>query len=331
MSIEFTEKTEAERGFAAVWDHYIAPHLEDYGVRYRRYRLLAILVMTPTICLFFAGAFYRLEIAPPDEQDLMFQLSFLAMLGVTSAICYFGYRPFARVKQEAGTQLFHALSEHFKAEFTPYDDKAELEEVADFLQDEKLTSRGSISIGAAFLCARPGRHYRFFNCTYTSGTDRNRTVVSYLVLHLKLAVKVPVKIRILPDRGIANGLVRVLHRRKNVPLSNRAFEKRFEVYSHDEATAIELLTEPVQQSFVDMRDYFSKGRRWWQESCKVTAMFERDEMVICFSGLDDIAGHDLAGRSPEKIIDAAHVAINRLSQIPFIVQNLRDVMPEIKR
>ena len=329
--MEFKEKTDAERGFAAVWDRYIAPHLADYGVRYRRYRLLAILVMTPTICLFFAGAYYRLEIAPPDEQDLMFQLSFLAMLGVTSAICYFGYRPFARVKQEAGAQLFHALSEHFKAEFTPYDDTAELEEVADFLQDEKLTSSGSIAIGAAFLCARPGRHYRFFNCTYTSGTDRNRKVVSYLVLHLKLAVNVPVKIRILPDRGMANGLVRVLHRRKNVPLSNHAFEKRFEVYSHDEATAIELLTEPVQQAFVDMRDYFSKGRRWWQESCKVTAMFERDEMVICFSGLDDIAGHDLAGRAPEKILDAAHVAINRLSQIPFIVQNLRDVMPEIKR
>ena len=125
--------------------------------------------------------------------------------------------------------------------------------------------------------------------------------------------------------------MRILHRRKNVRFSHQAFEKRFEVYSRDEIMARTLLTEPVQQAFIDMQDYFSNGRPWWQGRCKVTSLFDQDEMVVCLEGLGDIAAHQLAGRSPDKITEAAHIAINRLSQIPFVVNNLRDVIPQIKR
>ena len=331
MGYRFVEKTEAERGFSALWDRYMAPDMADYEKRYHRYRWRAILIITPTILLFFGISFYLLEVKHPAEQDLYFKLIFLALLGAATGICYLAYSPFQKLKNATGAQLFTALADHFKDEFIPYDNHEELEDVAEFLKDERLTSSGSISIGASFKCASPQPHYRFFNCTYTSGSDRNRKVVSYLVLHLKLNVVVPEKIRILPDRGPANGLVRFLHRRKNVRLANKDFEKRFEVYSHDAAMANALMTDAVQQSFVDMQTYFSSGRPWWQGRCKVTAMFEQDEMIICLEGLSDIAAHELAGRSPEKITDAAHIAIQRLSQIPFIVQNLRDVIPQITR
>ena len=331
MAYKFFEKTQAEQGFSALWDHYMAPHMADYETLYRRYLLLAIVIITPTLVLFFGGAYYMLEVVDKERQNLTFNLIFLAMLGVATGIVYLGYRPLQKLKNASGNQLFAALADHFKNEFVPFENDDELEDVAGFLQDEKLTSPGSISIGASFICAHDDKHYRFFNVSYSSGTDKNRTIVRYLVIHLKLAITVSDKIRILPDRGIANGLVRLVHRRKNVRLANQAFEKRFEVYSRNEALTNTLLSEPLQQSFVDMQDYFTKGRPWWQGRCKVTAMLEKDEMVICLEGLGDIAAHRLAGRSPGKVVDAAHTAIQRLSQIPFIVSNLRATMPEIKR
>ena len=329
MAYQFTEKTRHEQGFSQLWDRYMAPHMDAYAKDYRRYTLLAIITITPSLAVFFGGAYYMIEVVDA-KQDFRFNLIFLAMLAVTSGICYLGYRPLGRLKNASGAQLFAALSEHFKSQFVPYEDKDELDDVAGFLQDERLTSPGSIDIGASFICAHPDKHYRFFNVTYTSGSDKNRTIVHYLVIHLKLHITVPDKIRILPDRGVANGVVRFFTRRKNVRLSNKAFEKQFEVYSHNEALTTALLTEPLQQSFVDMKTYFSNGRRWWQGRCKVTAMLEKDEMVICLEGLNDIAGHRLAGSSPSKVVNAAHIAIQRLSQIPFVVAKMREVMPEIK-
>ena len=331
MSYQFEEKTEAERGFSALWDRYLAPDMAAYERLYYRRRLLAYAIMTPTVILFFGISYYLLEVRPPVEQDLYFKLTFVALLGAATAICYFAYLPFQKLKNATAAQLHTALAAHFKDEFVPYEDEEELEDVAGFLKDEKLTSPGSISIGASFICASDQPHYRFFNCSYTTGSDRNRSVTHYLVIHLKLDVVVPEKIRILPDRGFANSLVRILHRRKNVRFSHQAFEKRFEVYSRDETMARTLLTEPVQQAFIDMQDYFSNGKPWWQGRCKVTSLFDQDEMVVCLEGLGDIAAHQLAGQSPDKITEAAHIAINRLSQIPFVVNNLRDVIPQIKR
>ena len=54
-------------------------------------------------------------------------------------------------------------------------------------------------------------------------------------------------------------------------------------------------------------------------------------MILCLEGLDDITARKMAGKAPRKIVDAAHTAIQRLSQIPLIVHNLQDVMPQIRR
>ena len=53
MSYQFEEKTEAERGFSALWDRYLAPDMAAYERLYYRRRLLAYAIMTPTVILFF--------------------------------------------------------------------------------------------------------------------------------------------------------------------------------------------------------------------------------------------------------------------------------------
>ena len=205
-------------------------------------------------------------------------------------------------------------------------------ETANFLADEGLVHYGSAALGAAFQCPTGGRLFRFFNCTFTSGTGNRRTVIPYLIIHLKLKHAIPAAVKIKTDKGrIGNFFTRLFTRKKNVQLSNRDFERKFEVYSEDANLTHELMSDAVQQCFVDMQAYFSQGRRFLEGACVVTCMMEGDEIILCLSGLDDIACQKMAGGSPRKVLKAAHTGIKRLSQIPKIVANLQDAMPQIRR
>ena len=331
MAIKFVEKTPQEQGFARLWDVHVAPHLDYYARHYPRYSWLANGVALLMTAVFFTSIYFIFEYDKINPLGIMLNISVAAVLGVCALIGYVAYLPFKRLAAFSGDQLGRAIRQHFQNQFLPIADNTDLVEVAEFLEDENMTSSGSIDIGAAFQSADTTGLYRFFNCSYTTSNGKNRTVDHYLIVHMKLDVNVPEKIRIMPDRGLANGLVRLFTRRRNVRLSNAKFEKRFEVYSKDVELTHALLTPAVQQNFVDMQDYFSQGRSWLGGQCIITCMFEGDEMILCLEGLDDIAARQMAGKAPRKIVDAAHTAIKRLSQIPLIVHNLQDVMPQIRR
>ena len=141
----------------------------------------------------------------------------------------------------------------------------------------------------------------------------------------------PSKIKILQDEGIGNVLIRTLAGKPNVRLASEIFEKKFEVYSDDEAMTHALMTDDVQQSFVDMENYFNQGRSWFSDKTSVTSMFDDDELIICLHGFGDIAAQKLDGQTPKKIEKSTRQAISRLSQIQMIVRNLQDVMPQIRQ
>lgn len=328
---QFVERTEQEKGFSALWSAFVAPHLKAFSDKYKRYWWLCTLVTVPTIAAFCVSVYFAIAVMGWETGSNALLIFLLISFSIAGGICWLSYRPLMQLQKVSGSLIFDNLCRHFEHLFVPVKDRAELEEVAAFLQEEDLTTAGSITIGAAFQSVGAQASYRFFNCTYSSGSGDDRSETDYLIIHLKLNKHVPTKISVLQDEGWANVFKRLFGRRRNVRLSNAAFEKRFEVYSDDDVMTRGIMTPEVQQSFVDMHHYFNQHKRWYSTSCDVTSLFEDDEMVICLTGLGDIAAQNLAGLTPQKIETTARLAISRLSQIPFIVQNLQASISHIKR
>ena len=330
--LKFIETTPEEVGFARLWDRHVAPDLDTYGRAYwRAIWIMSVSWIGLTIAFFISFGVIK-GLMPAEDDIYATNLVILASFALCCGIGYLAYLPYKKLADESAHRLAQALGTHFQDQFRPLDAYDDLKETADFLADEGLVHYGSAELGAAFQCLEGGRLFRFFNCTYTSGTGNRRTVAPYLILHLKLDHAIPSKVKIKTDRGrFGNFFIRLFSRRRNVRLSNRAFEKQFEVYSDDADLTHRLLSEAVQQCFVDMQKYFSQGRSFLQGACEVTCMIEGDEMIVCLSGLDDVAGHKMAGGSPRKVLKAAHTGIKRLSQIPLVVENLQNAMPQIRR
>ncbi|MCE2517569.1 MAG: DUF3137 domain-containing protein [Alphaproteobacteria bacterium] len=328
---EFIEQTEAEQGFAQHWDRFVKPNFDHYQQHYYRYLALALGGFVAAAAMFFIGAGFLL--GGEGSNDTSLKIATLVLLGLCCGGGYLGYVPLKRLTDASGNQLAQALNAHFKSWITPIADTSSLKDSGEYLQQEGLTTAGSVKISSAYEGETKGTPYLFYNCRYTSrrsnGNNSSTTVVTYLIIHLKLNAEMPSAIRIKVDQGIMNIFGRIFTRKKNLRLANKAFEKRYEVYCDDLDHAASVITPELQDSFVGMHQYFATGERWFHKKSEISCLIEDDEMILCFSGLDDLTGFKLAGRSPKKIVDAAHTAIRQMTQIPFIVENMREVVPQL--
>ena len=54
------------------------------------------------------------------------------------------------------------------------------------------------------------------------------------------------------------------------------------------------------------------------------------EMSFVFFDLDDGAGTKLAGKTPEKLIEAAHTGLARMAEMVSLAKTYRNLMPLLK-
>lgn len=328
---EFVEQTEAERGFAQHWDRFVKPNFDHYQRHYYRYLALAVTGFVVATAIFLIG----LDILLGDDgaRDTSKKIMTLGLLALCSGGGYLGYLPLKRLTDASGNQLVQALNAHFKSWITPISETEELIESGEYLRQEGLTTSGQVKVTSAYQGETKGTPYIFYNCTYTSrrshGNNTSTTVVTYLIIHLKLNAPMSSAIRIKVDRGLMNIFSRIFTRKKNLRLANKAFEQRYEVFCDDLDHAAAIITPELQESFVGMHKYFATGERFFDKKSQISCLFEDDEMILCFSGLKDLTGFKMAGRSPKKIVDAAHTAIRQMTQIPVIVENMREVVPSL--
>ena len=92
----------------------------------------------------------------------------------------------------------------------------------------------------------------------------------------------------------------------------------------------DVMREEVQAAFASMRDYYSKNRPRLKGKTQIYCLIKEREMNFVFFDLDDVAGTKLAGKTPEKLIEAAHTGLARMSEMISLAKTYRALMPQLR-
>ena len=331
--LSFQETTPEEKGFAALWDRYIAPGLGDYSGAYTKY-FAALCVVWGLLAVLFMGVLWTYQDhTAPVIMGLNGQNLIVATALMGAGLGYLVYLPFKKLTSGKKALFKTAIDEHFKDRLQPFEQDDVLENVVDDLYKRKILPKNNPTIRAAYT-SHDGL-FRFFNVTFvqtrSSGNNTSREVIPYLVLQMTCTHPLSSEIRVLVDDAVGNFFRRLFRRKTTVQLANSEFEKLFEVFSNDPDLVNSIFTPVVQQNFVDMQNYFFTTSSKWTGSRRITAGLKDDTFTIAIHGLDDVAGEKLAEKSPKKLVQSARLAIRRMNEVIEIVETLRDVMPIIKR
>ena len=335
----FEEQADHEKGFAKLWDKHIAPVFDDYRATYyrtrRKGRVTTALGIAGTLAsMLFLGRFGAAVLLFP----------------VVATVAFFfvlrSFAPLMKAKAEIGDRFTMAVNEHFRNDLTPIDRRSALQDIFDGLANEGMAPREAAKIGAAY--ASSDGSYLFFNATVRrettshqpdSTSDENNTGQTtqrtfrydhYLVMQLQLAKPVKTPIRIMPDQRIEKIFTKMTKNWSRVELENAAFEKHFEAYCDEENVLRDVMREEVQAAFASMRDYYSKNRPRLKGKTQIYCLIKEREMNFVFFDLDDVAGTKLAGKTPEKLIEAAHTGLARMSEMISLAKTYRALMPQLR-
>ena len=328
----FIEQNADEAGFATIWDDMVAPDLANYqsafaSERRRAYLLAVVLVIG---CGALAGLVEGLQQAGMLSENQS-QIGFIAVFILGSVAYSWCFRRLKALKADIGGQLKAALDRFFQDRFSVLEADDALLAETDSLQSQKLLARGERHLGVAYTGQFQGCDFTFYNCTIRQKNRQNTSdnVIPYLILNLELAEPISDLVLILPDAGVMNRLNALFKKAKTVRFDNAEFEKRFEVYSYNSQLARAIITPEFQTSFIEMQRYFMPKTSILSTQKQLTCRLDGKQMTICYMGLDDIAGTDMAASKPAAFVEAAHNAIARMSQIPKIIDNLQSAIPQI--
>ena len=100
----FEERTEAEKGFAKIWDDMIRPGLEDYAVTYKK-STGSLLGVVAAAVLFFGFIGHLLVSADATALDTTQSVLLIAVLLVSMALVYVGYAGYENLEKKHGPAL----------------------------------------------------------------------------------------------------------------------------------------------------------------------------------------------------------------------------------
>ena len=337
--IGFEEQAEHEKGFSKLWEKHIAPVFDDYRATYyktrRKGRVTAALGIAGTLAsLFFLGRFGAAVLLFP----VVAMVAFFAVLR--------SFAPLLKARAEISDRFTSAVNEHFQDDLAPVDRRSALQDIFDGLAEEGMAPREAAKIGAAY--ASSDGSYQFFNATVRrettshqpdsmsednhtgQTTQRTFRYDHYLIMQFQLVKPVKTPIRIMPDHKIGKFFTKMTKNWNRVALENAAFEKHFEAYCDEEDLLRDVMREEVQAAFASMRDYYSKNRPRLKGKAQISCLIKGTEMSFVFFDLDDVAGTKLAGKTPEKLIEAAHTGLARMAEMVSLAKTYRNLMPLLK-
>jgi len=333
MTISFKEQADHERGFSALWDRHVPPDFNVYRETFykigRKGRATMLVGVVATIAAFlFFGRF--------GPAIFLFPIVAVAAFFFTLR----SYAPLFRAQKEMSEKFLTALNEHFSDRVVPLKRRSAMQDIFDELADEGMAPRDPAIIGASYGAI--DSEFVFFNATVKRETtsmtrdendqpnNRTFTYQHFLVVQMRLDTNCSTPIRVTPDSKLGNMFTKLTKDWSRVEMDNAAFEKNFEVYCDDVGVAKAVFTEAVQGAFASMREYYSRNRPRLKGKLRIHCLIKAEHMTLIFDDLDDVSGAKLTGRTPEKLVDAAHAGLARMAETIKIVDTYRDLIPILR-
>lgn len=327
--MRFEERTEAEKGFAPIWDAEIAPSIAAYQqatarpIAIGKYGtlLLTILAVPGAIYHWLTGDFV------PGTDDYKFYWPGVIVLYLIALLPI--WWPLIKKMESFGDFLREAVSLHFERYFKRSDEAGIARALTATAIAEEIIERGgyhahsNLYVGTYRDCA-----LTFCNVavSYYSGTSRtNRSESHYFLLQVSVPVAFEGSVRVRREKGrVLNYMRSMLSDHKQVKFDHEAFEKRYEVYADNEADARRLLNNAFLDNFMALSEIFGAPGL---TNRAITGLFKDGQFMIAVPDDSDFLEGNLTSRSPQKVEAVTRTMIEKLSLIPRIVDYLHGERP----
>ena len=255
----FVEKTDLERGFAALWDKEIDPSLGAYRTAFMPRLWLAVAGIPICILLayFLSGPLSAWMLSVwPDMDRFPFIITFILTVAAIVAISY----PLSKVQGSFDDFLKRVVSDHYGDILLAAENDKNATHIINQMQTLDVMPHGRRRLSNHYTGTYRDCALELFNIRLTSGSGKNEGSQYFFVMDVTVPIEFEGDVVIKSDYGRLFNLFRALFsERKQVAFEHKEFERKFEVYTADEELARRLINPAFCDNLLAIPSLFPRA------------------------------------------------------------------------
>lgn len=332
---KFEERTQAEQGFAPLWEQHVVPQLAPYQAAYKQKMWIGIwatllAIAIGVICWLIFDRFFA--DLPENDQVGFFVFVFFGEI----ALLLGGWWPLYRLGDDPLGFVMPAIEAHFAPYFQPDDNHGFAALQSAHLREEGLTGPGEIDISEHYSGAYRDCRIRFYTASHrhrssTAGQTfiekqldrRGEAADHYLIFSISVPFDFTGETRIETDKGrIRNKLRAVESEFAQYKVPDATFEKAFEVFTNDNAGAQALITPALAENMLAIKAFYKT-----QKGGRFSGQFKDRHFTMAVHGGGNLTTVGTGMYAPEQIDGLARTLILRFATILQLVDMLHGDRP----